>query len=84
MRAVKGPNRPHQTEAVRAARLASLPAVDLVIVDTAYAADEIIRMLRPHVVVKTSNEARDAAAAVMQEWNGAVILAEMLPEIAAD
>ena len=84
VRAVKGPHRPHQTEAVRAARLASLPAVDLVIVDTSNSADEIIRMLRPHVVVKTSAEARDAAAAVMQEWNGSVMLAEMLPEIAAD
>jgi D-beta-D-heptose 7-phosphate kinase/D-beta-D-heptose 1-phosphate adenosyltransferase len=84
VRAAKGPNRPHQTEAVRAARLASLPAVDLVIVDTSDSADEMIRMLRPHVVVKTSTEARDAAAAVMQEWNGSVMLAEMLPEIATD
>ncbi len=84
VRRAKGDSRPHQTEAVRAARLASLPSVDLVIVDTNDAADEMIRMLRPHVVVMGSADARDAAVAILQEWNGAVMLAEMLPDVAAD
>ncbi len=84
VRRTKGDNRPHQTEAVRAARLASLPSVDLVVVDTADAAVEMIRVLRPDVVVKGTPEERDAAASVMREWSGTVLLADMLPETAAD
>ena len=84
LRRAKGETRPHQTEAVRAARLASLPAVDLVVVDTAEAAEEMIRMLRPDVVVKGTPAERDAAAAVMREWSGTVLLADMLPDIASD
>ena len=43
---------------VRAARLASLPSVDLVVVDTNETAEEMIRMLRPDVLVKGGDYTR--------------------------
>lgn len=84
VRRLHGEARPHQTEAVRAARLASLPSVDLVVVDAFEDAADMLRLLRPDVVVKGTPEERDAAAAVIAEWNGAVLLADTLPEVAAD
>lgn len=84
VRRAKGDTRPHQTEAVRAARLASLPSVDLVVVDTNETADEMIRALRPDVLVRGTTEERDAATALMREWSGTVILADILPEAMVD
>jgi D-beta-D-heptose 7-phosphate kinase/D-beta-D-heptose 1-phosphate adenosyltransferase len=80
IRRSKGGTRPHQTEAVRAARLASLPAVDLVVVDTFDDSAEMIRLLRPNIVVKAAADDRDATATILQEWGGAVMLVDTLPE----
>ncbi|MEQ8602695.1 MAG: D-glycero-beta-D-manno-heptose-7-phosphate kinase [Marivibrio sp.] len=80
VRRLKGPDRPVQSEAARAAVLASLAAVDLVVVfgeDTPLA---LIETLKPDVLVKGADYARDqvVGAAQVESWGGRVVLAELL------
>ncbi|WP_426959906.1 D-glycero-beta-D-manno-heptose-7-phosphate kinase [Muricoccus radiodurans] len=81
VRRLKGPTRPVQSEAARAAVLASLAAVDLVTLfdeDTPLA---LIDVIRPDVLVKGADYRVDEVVGnqEVQEWGGVVRLAELLP-----
>jgi len=81
VRRLKGPGRPVQPEAARAAVLASLAAVDLVAIyeeDTPLA---LLAALRPDLLIKGADYTRETVvgAAEVEEWGGQVFLAELLP-----
>ncbi len=81
VRRLKGAGRPVQSEAARAALLASLASVDLVVIfgeDTPLA---LIEALKPDVLVKGADYARDqvVGADVVERHGGKVILAELAP-----
>lgn len=78
---LKGPGRPVQNEASRAVVLASLGDVDLV---TLFAEDtplELIRALKPDVLVKGADytEEQVVGAADVKSWGGRVLLATLAP-----
>ena len=80
-RRLKGEGRPIQSEAARAAVLASLASVDLVVIfgeDTPLA---LIEALAPEVLVKGADYARDqvVGAEVVERHGGRVVLAEITP-----
>ena len=76
----KGEHRPHQPEAVRAARLAGLPAADLVVVDGDDTPDDLIRALRPDVLVRGTDTAGADNSTLIAEWGGRILLADRLPD----
>jgi D-beta-D-heptose 7-phosphate kinase/D-beta-D-heptose 1-phosphate adenosyltransferase len=78
---LKGPERPIQDEAARAAVLASLTTVDLVTVFEEDTPIELIRALRPEVLVKGADYRVDQVVGgeLVQQWGGIVKLAELLP-----
>ncbi|MBU6499111.1 MAG: bifunctional heptose 7-phosphate kinase/heptose 1-phosphate adenyltransferase, partial [Rhodospirillales bacterium] len=73
-------------EAVRAARLASLPCTDLVVVYGEDDPAELLRALRPDLLFNGADRPPEqvAGAEMLQEWGGRVMLAEMLPETAGE
>ena len=78
---LKGPDRPVQGEAARALVLASLEAVDLVVIfddDTPLA---LIEALRPEILVKGADyKLEDVVGAdLVQGYGGAVVLAKLEP-----
>ncbi|MFC3123983.1 D-glycero-beta-D-manno-heptose-7-phosphate kinase [Pseudoroseomonas globiformis] len=78
---LKGPTRPVQHEAARAAVLASLATVDLVTVFEEDTPVELISLLRPEVLVKGADYTVEQVVGgeMVQEWDGVVRLAELLP-----
>jgi D-beta-D-heptose 7-phosphate kinase/D-beta-D-heptose 1-phosphate adenosyltransferase len=78
---LKGPERPIQDETARAAVLASLTTVDLVTVFEEDTPVELIRALRPEVLVKGADYRVDQVVGgeLVQQWGGVVRLAELLP-----
>jgi len=80
-RRLKGPTRPIQPEAVRAAVLAGLPSVDLVTVFDTDTPTALIEALRPDVLVKGADYPLDAVvgADLVRSWGGRVLLADLLP-----
>jgi D-beta-D-heptose 7-phosphate kinase/D-beta-D-heptose 1-phosphate adenosyltransferase len=60
VRAIKGPSRPVMPEAERAETLAALACVDAVVVFDEETPAEIIRLVRPDVLVKGADWAADA------------------------
>ncbi|PZW50419.1 D-alpha,beta-D-heptose 7-phosphate 1-kinase /D-beta-D-heptose 1-phosphate adenylyltransferase [Humitalea rosea] len=81
VRRLKGPTRPVQAEAARAAVLASLATVDAV---TLFAEDtplELLKALRPDVLVKGADYSVSEVVGgeLLVEWGGQVRLAELLP-----
>jgi D-beta-D-heptose 7-phosphate kinase/D-beta-D-heptose 1-phosphate adenosyltransferase len=81
VRRLKGAARPIQGEAARAAVLASLASVDLVTVFEEDTPVELIRMLRPDVLVKGADYtvSQVVGGQLVTEWGGLVRLAELLP-----
>ncbi len=77
---LKGKDRPVQGEAARAAVLASLEAVDLVLIFAEDTPIEAIRALKPDVLVKGADYKRDevVGARDVESWGGRVVLAELL------
>ena len=73
----KGPDRPVQPEAVRAARLASLGCVDLVVVISDRDGTDLIGALRPDILAGTLHPAE---ADQVRSYGGDVLLADRLPE----
>jgi len=71
---LRGAGQPIQDEAARAAMLASLPSVDLVTVFEEDTAVELIRQLRPDLLVKGADgmAAPIAGIELVQEWGGSV------------
>jgi D-beta-D-heptose 7-phosphate kinase/D-beta-D-heptose 1-phosphate adenosyltransferase len=75
---LKGPTRPAQGEAARAAVLASLASVDLFEEDTPI---ELIKQIKPDVLIKGADYTRETVvgAELVESWGGAVVLAQLLP-----
>jgi D-beta-D-heptose 7-phosphate kinase/D-beta-D-heptose 1-phosphate adenosyltransferase len=80
-RRLKGPTRPVQPEAARAAVLASLASVDLVCVFEEDTPETLIAALRPELLVKGADYTLDrvVGAEQVQSWGGRVMLANLLP-----
>ncbi len=78
---LKGPERPVQNEAARAAVLASLAHVDMVVVFDAETPVELIRELRPDVLVKGADYSHDQVVGVdiVESYGGRVLLAKIVP-----
>jgi D-beta-D-heptose 7-phosphate kinase/D-beta-D-heptose 1-phosphate adenosyltransferase len=76
---LKGPDRPVQPEANRAAVLGSLASVDLVIIFGEDTPLELIRTLKPDLLVKGADYTVDTVvgADVVQSYGGQVYLAEL-------
>ncbi len=81
VRRLKGPTRPVQPEAARAAVLASLAAVDLVVVFDEDTPEATLNLLRPDLLVKGADYTIDrvVGADMVQGWGGRVWLADLLP-----
>jgi D-beta-D-heptose 7-phosphate kinase / D-beta-D-heptose 1-phosphate adenosyltransferase len=81
VRRLKGPDRPIQNETARAIVLASLGAVDLVVPFAEDTPLELIRALRPDVLVKGADYRLDqvVGADVVQGYGGRVLLAKVIP-----
>jgi D-beta-D-heptose 7-phosphate kinase/D-beta-D-heptose 1-phosphate adenosyltransferase len=77
---LKGPERPVQNEKARAMVMASLAAVDLVVLFDEDTPLELINMLRPAVLVKGADYTIDkvVGAPEVQSWGGKVFLAELV------
>jgi len=80
VRRLKGKTRPVQQEAARAAVLASLSAVDLVVIYDEDTPEETLEALRPDLLVKGADYTLDrvVGADLVQSWGGKVWLAELL------
>ena len=76
---LKGPDRPMQAEAARAAVLASLAAIDLVIVFEDDTPSRLIEAIRPEVLVKGADYsvAQVVGADFVQAYGGRVVLADL-------
>src|ERR1700744_6239276 len=78
---LKGPDRPVQNQDARAAVLASLAAVDAVVVFDEDTPEELIKALRPDLLVKGADYRIDqvVGAEVVQSYGGRVMLAPIVP-----
>jgi D-beta-D-heptose 7-phosphate kinase / D-beta-D-heptose 1-phosphate adenosyltransferase len=78
---LKGDDRPVQTEAARAAVLASLASVDMVIIFSDETPLKLIEELRPDVLVKGADYSVDTVvgADVVKSYGGRIVLAELSP-----
>jgi D-beta-D-heptose 7-phosphate kinase/D-beta-D-heptose 1-phosphate adenosyltransferase len=79
---LKGPTRPIQNEAARAAVLASLAAIDLVVIFGDDTPLRLIEDIRPDVLVKGADYTLDqvVGAEVVAKHGGRVVLAELIPD----
>jgi len=78
---LKGKDRPIQNEHARAEVLAGLEAVDLVVIFEQDTPLELIRRLRPSVLVKGGDYRRDQVVGrdVIEAQGGEVILVDLVP-----
>ena len=78
---LKGAGRPVQAEAARAAVLASLASVDLVVVFSEETPIKLIEALKPDVLVKGADYREDqvVGADIVKAQGGRVLLAELTP-----
>jgi D-beta-D-heptose 7-phosphate kinase / D-beta-D-heptose 1-phosphate adenosyltransferase len=78
---LKGPTRPVQTQLARAAVLASLAAVDLIVIFDEDTPLELIRAMRPHLLVKGADYRLEdvVGAEIVEAAGGVVVLAEVMP-----
>jgi len=76
---LKGPTRPVQNETARATVMASLAPVDLVVLFDEPTPLELVRALRPDVLVKGSDYRIEdvVGAAEVQSWGGKVALVDL-------
>ncbi len=81
VRRLKGPGRPIQSEHARAEVLAGLEAVDLVVVFEQSTPLELIRRVRPSVLVKGGDYRRDQVVGreVVKAQGGQVVLVDLVP-----
>ncbi|MGE5476628.1 MAG: D-glycero-beta-D-manno-heptose-7-phosphate kinase [Bacteroidales bacterium] len=77
---LKGPTRPVQSEAARATVLASLASVDMVVIFGEDTPLELIRALKPDVLVKGADYTVETVvgAADVMGWGGKVVLANLV------
>jgi len=78
---LKGPGRPVRNEAERAYVLAGLEAVDLVVLFDHDTPLELVRVLRPDVIVKGGDYTVDSivGASEVESWGGEVIVVPLTP-----
>lgn len=78
---LKGSGRPVQGEAARAAVLASLAAVDALVVFEEDTPEALLRLLRPDVLVKGADYQMDQVVGrdFVESYGGRVVLADLLP-----
>jgi D-beta-D-heptose 7-phosphate kinase/D-beta-D-heptose 1-phosphate adenosyltransferase len=78
----KGEDRPLQPQAERAAQLAALPSVDLVVVPEGEDAATLLAALRPELLVTGADQVASdpVTAELMRGWGGQVLRAERLAE----
>ena len=78
---LKGTGRPVQPEAARSAVLASLAAVDAVVVFAEDTPMALIEAIRPDLLVKGADYTKDkvVGGALVEQWGGKVLLAEIAP-----
>ena len=78
---LKGQDRPVQAEAARAAVLASLSSVDMVVLFSEETPLKLIEELRPDVLVKGADYSVDTVvgADVVKSYGGQIVLAELSP-----
>jgi D-beta-D-heptose 7-phosphate kinase/D-beta-D-heptose 1-phosphate adenosyltransferase len=76
---LKGESRPVQSESSRATVLASLAAVDLVVIFDEDTPLQLIKMLRPDLLVKGADYSVEqvVGADLVQSWGGKVFLADL-------
>jgi D-beta-D-heptose 7-phosphate kinase/D-beta-D-heptose 1-phosphate adenosyltransferase len=79
VRRLKGPARPVQNEDARAVVMASLAPVDMVVLFDEDTPLEMIRALRPDVLIKGADYTIDkvVGADLVQSWGGHVLLADL-------
>jgi D-beta-D-heptose 7-phosphate kinase/D-beta-D-heptose 1-phosphate adenosyltransferase len=78
---LKGPGRPVQSEESRALVLASLAAVDLVVVFEEDTPQKLIEAIRPDLLVKGADYRREevVGGAFVESYGGKVLLANLVP-----
>jgi rfaE bifunctional protein nucleotidyltransferase chain/domain len=78
---LKGPGRPVRNQAERAYVLAALEAVDLVVLFEEDTPLELVRALRPDVIVKGGDYTVDSivGASEVQGWGGEVVVVPLTP-----
>jgi D-beta-D-heptose 7-phosphate kinase/D-beta-D-heptose 1-phosphate adenosyltransferase len=78
---LKGPARPAQGEAARAAVLSALTSVDLVCLFEEDTPIELIKLIKPDLLIKGADYTRATVvgAELVESWGGSVALAELLP-----
>jgi len=78
---LKGPSRPLRTEAERAYVLAALESVDLVVVFGEDTPLELVRRVRPDVIVKGGDYSEDTivGAREVKSWGGSVVVVPLTP-----
>jgi len=76
---LKGEERPIQSEAARAAVLASLSSVDMVVIFSEDTPIELIKAIRPDVLVKGADYTVDrvVGSEVVQSYGGKILLADL-------
>jgi D-beta-D-heptose 7-phosphate kinase/D-beta-D-heptose 1-phosphate adenosyltransferase len=81
VRRLKGPNRPIQDERARAEVLAALAAIDLVVVFGQDTPRELIRRVRPNVLVKGGDYRRNQVVGreLVEQQGGEVVLVDLVP-----
>lgn len=81
VRRLKGPTRPVQNEAARAAVMASLGHVDLVVIFGEDTPLKLIEAVKPDVLVKGADYTKDkvVGADVVERGGGKVVLAQLVP-----
>jgi rfaE bifunctional protein nucleotidyltransferase chain/domain len=78
---LKGPGRPVRSESERAYVLAALESVDLVVTFDDDTPLELVRALRPDVIVKGGDYTADSivGASEIQSWGGEVVVVPLIP-----
>jgi D-beta-D-heptose 7-phosphate kinase/D-beta-D-heptose 1-phosphate adenosyltransferase len=78
---LKGPGRPVRNEAERAYVLAGLEAVDLVVLFDQDTPLELVRVLRPDVIVKGGDYTVDSivGGSEVESWGGEVVVVPLTP-----
>jgi D-beta-D-heptose 7-phosphate kinase/D-beta-D-heptose 1-phosphate adenosyltransferase len=82
VRRLKGDGRPVQDETARAIVLASLAAVDLVVMFSEDTPENLIRQIRPDILVKGADYKREniVGADFVASYGGEVMLADLVPD----
>lgn len=82
VRRLKGDGRPVQDERARAIVLASLAAVDLVVMFAEDTPENLIRQIRPDILVKGADYKREniVGADFVASYGGEVMLADLVPD----